>query len=195
MDDEETKENEFSENSNQSHSKSLILHPDKKLLESEDDESTKTTKTKESEELEVSIKELKARLKNIKESVIDLPSKINVIKNIFPNNLHSKTRCNLYIIILLYICVLKDESTQAKVMQKLRAFETLKEELKTAKVNITSDAEVLNTLFKKFQLYKEPMHTSTLLNIEIEIILDILNGFEYLIHQIDTARLFADMEG
>nr|XP_050860838.1 nucleotide exchange factor SIL1 [Vespula vulgaris] len=165
MDDEETKEKDFNENTNQSHSKSLILHPDKTLLESEDDESVKSTKTKESEALKVPIMELKARLKKIKESVTDLPSEIN------------------------------DESTQAKMMQKLRAYETLKEELKAAKINITTDAEVLNTLFKKFQLYKVPMHTSSLLNIEIEIILDILNGFEYLIHQIDTARLFADMEG
>lgn len=194
MDDEETKKNDFSENTNQSHSKSLILHPDKKLPESKDYESAKTKKTKKSKELDVSIKELKARLKKIKESVTDLPSKINVIKNIFPNNLYSKTR-NVYIIILLYICVLKDESAHAKVVQQLRAYEALKEELNMAKVNITTEAEVLNTLFKKFQLYKEPMHTSTLLSIEIEIILDILNGFEYLIHQIDTARLFADMGG
>lgn len=195
MDDEETKEKDFNENTNQSHSKSLILHPDKTLLESEDDESVKSTKTKESEALKVPIMELKARLKKIKESVTDLPSEINVIKNIFCNNLYRKTHCSLYVIIFLYICVFKDESTQAKMMQKLRAYETLKEELKAAKINITTDAEVLNTLFKKFQLYKVPMHTSSLLNIEIEIILDILNGFEYLIHQIDTARLFADMEG
>ncbi|KAL2714476.1 nucleotide exchange factor SIL1 [Vespula squamosa] len=166
IDDEETKEQDFNENTNQSHSKSLILHPDKMLRESENHEFVKKSiRTKESEALKVPITELKARFKKIKESVTELPSELS------------------------------DESAQTKVMHKLKAYEALKEELKAARVNITTDAEVLNTLFKKFQLYKDLMQSSSLLSEDIEILLDVLNGFEYLIHQIDIARLFADMEG
>ncbi|KAK2579273.1 hypothetical protein KPH14_008232 [Odynerus spinipes] len=164
MDDDETKEKDFNNNVNHSHSKSLILHPDKTLLESkDDDESVKSTK--KSEMLKFPIKELKARLKKIKAGEADLPSEIN------------------------------DESTQAKMMQKFRSYEALKEELKDLEVNVTTDAEVLNNLFKKFQTYKNAISTSSLTIAEIENVLDILNNLEYLIHQIDNAHLFADMEG
>lgn len=163
MDDDETKDKDFNEYANHSHLKSLILHPDKTLLKSKDNEPEKPKK--ESEPLKFPLKELKARLKKMKAAETDLPPEIN------------------------------DKGAKAKMMQKFRNYETLKDELKDLKVNVTTDAEVLKTLFKKFKVHKNGISTSSLSVAEIENVLDILNNLEYLIHQIDNAHLFTDMEG
>jgi len=71
----------------------------------------------------------------------------------------------------------------------------LKEELNALKVNITSDSELLKRFLQKFQSYKSSIITGTLTSIEIEEVLDILNNLEFLLHQIDNAKIFSDMDG
>jgi len=53
----------------------------------------------------------------------------------------------------------------------------------------------LKRFFQKFQSYKSSITTGTLTNIDIEEVLDILNNLEYLLHQIDNAKIFSDMDG
>lgn len=74
-------------------------------------------------------------------------------------------------------------------------YETLKEELNALKVNVTSDSELLKKFFQKFQSYKNSITTGTLTAMETEEVLDILNNLEYLLHQIDNAKIFSDMDG
>lgn len=74
-------------------------------------------------------------------------------------------------------------------------YETLKEELNALKINVTSDSELLKEFFEKFQSYKNSVTAGTLTNIEVEEVLDILNNLEYLLHQIDNAKIFSDMDG
>ncbi|XP_078049854.1 sil1 nucleotide exchange factor isoform X2 [Augochlora pura] len=82
-----------------------------------------------------------------------------------------------------------------KVKQKFRDYETLKKELKALDINITTNSELLNTYFQKFQPYKNAVTTGTLMPTEIEEVLDILYNLEYLLHHIDNAKVFADMQG
>lgn len=89
---------------------------------------------------------------------------------------------------------LNDEHAN-KVKQKFRDYETLKKELKALEVNITTNWELLNTYFQKFQPHKNAVTTGTLMSTEIEEILDILYNLEYLLHHIDNAKVFADMQG
>ncbi|XP_076279663.1 sil1 nucleotide exchange factor [Lasioglossum baleicum] len=89
---------------------------------------------------------------------------------------------------------LNDEHAK-KVKQKFRDYETLKKELKALEVNITTNWELLNTYFQKFQPHKNAVTTGTLMSTEIEEILDILYNLEYLLHHIDNAKVFADMQG
>lgn len=49
--------------------------------------------------------------------------------------------------------------------------------------------------FLKFLSYTNSVTTGTLTSIEIEDVLDILNNLEYLLHQIDNAKIFIDMDG
>lgn len=91
---------------------------------------------------------------------------------------------------------LQDEEIHPKTEKHFKRFyETLKEELNALKVNVTSDSELLKRFFQKFQLYKSGVTTGTLTNVEIEEVLDILNNLEYLLHQIDNAKIFSDMDG
>ncbi|XP_050463604.1 nucleotide exchange factor Sil1 isoform X2 [Cataglyphis hispanica] len=76
-----------------------------------------------------------------------------------------------------------------------RFYETLKEELNALKLNVTSDTELLKRFLQKFQSYKSSVTTGTLTSIEIEEVLDLLNNLEYLLHQIDNAKIFSDMDG
>lgn len=89
---------------------------------------------------------------------------------------------------------LNDEHAK-KVKQKFRDYETLKKELKALEVNITTNWELLNTYFQKFQPHKNAVTTGTLMSTEIEEILDILYNLEYLLHHIDNAKVFTDMQG
>lgn len=62
-------------------------------------------------------------------------------------------------------------------------------------LNISTDAEILSNLFERYEPYKETIASENLDTNKVEDILDILNDMEYLLHQIDNAQLFADMEG
>ncbi|XP_071554155.1 nucleotide exchange factor SIL1-like isoform X2 [Temnothorax nylanderi] len=89
-----------------------------------------------------------------------------------------------------------DGETRPKTEKRFKRFyETLKEQLNALKVNVTSDSELLKRFFQKFQSYKNSITTGTLTSIEIEEVLDILNNLEYLLHQIDNAKMFSDMDG
>lgn len=62
-------------------------------------------------------------------------------------------------------------------------------------MNISTDSEVLTSLFTQFESYKESMTAESIDANKVEDILEILNNLEYLIHQIDNAQLFTDMGG
>lgn len=158
MDDEEVKE-DTDESANRSNSNSLTLHPDKSVLESEEEEPVKIKK--DSVSLKFPIDELKARLKKLKQEETE--------KN--------------------------GEALRKNENRFKRFYETLKEELNALKVNVTSDSELLKKFFQKFQFYKNSITTGTLSVVETEEVLDILNNLEYLLHQIDNAKIFSDMDG
>lgn len=162
MDPEETDEKKSTESSNHSNSKSIALHPDKPLEES-DAEAPVTVKRKP-ESSHYSLKELMAQLKKIKEDV--------------------GTTLEL-----------TDEEQEARVKQKFRDYETIKKELKAMDINITTDSEVLSSCFKKFQPHKNGIVMGTLTTSEIERVLEILYNLEFLLHSIDNARVFTDMQG
>ncbi|XP_011351138.1 nucleotide exchange factor SIL1 isoform X2 [Ooceraea biroi] len=170
---EEAKEN-VDENTNRSNSKSMTLHPDKAVQENEETDSAnikeeseddEAIRRKEKETMKFHIKELKARLKKLKKEKVD-------ISNINDEEIHPKTEKHFK-----------------------RFYETLKDELNALKVNITSDSELLKRFFQKFQSYKNGVTTGTLTSAEIEEVLDTLNNLEYLLHQIDNAKVFSDMDG
>lgn len=72
----------------------------------------------------------------------------------------------------------------------------MKKEFKSFEINITvSDSDLLSSYIKKFQAYKNKVTMGILTTAEIERILDILYNLEYLLHHIDNAKVFADMEG
>ncbi|XP_011632142.1 nucleotide exchange factor SIL1 isoform X1 [Pogonomyrmex barbatus] len=121
---------------------------------------------KVSESLKFPIDELKARLKKLKQNEAEDVSNMN------------------------------DREDRPKTEKRFKRFyETLKEELNALKVNVTSDSELLKRFFQKFQSYKSSITTGTLTTIETEEVLDILNNLEYLLHQIDNAKIFSDMDG
>lgn len=62
-------------------------------------------------------------------------------------------------------------------------------------MNITTDSEIMIDLFERFKIYDRSLTSGVLQSTEIEDILQIFNDLEYLLHQIDIAQLFADMEG
>lgn len=62
-------------------------------------------------------------------------------------------------------------------------------------MNVTTDSEILIGLFERFKIYDRSLASGTLQSKEVEDILHIFNDLEYLLHQIDIAQLFADMEG
>lgn len=92
------------------------------------------------------------------------------------------------------IAELDDERAQ-QIKSKFRDYETLKKEFKALEVNITTDSELLSTYFQKFQAHKNGVTLGTLTNTETEEVLDILYNLEYLLHHIDNAKVFADMQG
>ncbi|KAG8036356.1 hypothetical protein G9C98_003678 [Cotesia typhae] len=79
--------------------------------------------------------------------------------------------------------------------KKYRSYEELKDELKSVDMNITTDSEIMIDLFERFKMYGRSLTSGVLQNTEIKDILQIFNDLEYLLHQIDIAQLFADMEG
>ncbi|XP_019700854.1 nucleotide exchange factor SIL1 isoform X2 [Harpegnathos saltator] len=162
MDDaEEVKEDD--ETVNRSDSKSLTLHPDKSVLETEEADSVEVKK--KSKSLKFPIDELKARLEKLKQGEADM---INT----------------------------NDGETRTKTGKHFKRFyEIVKEELNALKINVTSDSELLKRFFQKFLSYKNSITAGTLTSVEIEEVLDILNNLEYLLHQIDNAKIFSDMEG
>ncbi|XP_008554145.1 nucleotide exchange factor Sil1 [Microplitis demolitor] len=81
------------------------------------------------------------------------------------------------------------------VKKKFRSYEELKDELKSVDMNVTTDSEILIGLFERFKIYDRSLASGTLQSKEVEDILHIFNDLEYLLHQIDIAQLFADMEG
>ncbi|XP_017799198.1 PREDICTED: nucleotide exchange factor SIL1 [Habropoda laboriosa] len=89
---------------------------------------------------------------------------------------------------------LNDEHAQ-QVKQQFRDYETLKKEFKSLVINITTDSELLSNYFQKFQAHKNGITMGTLTTTEIEEILDILHNLEFLLHHIDNAKVFADMQG
>ncbi|XP_032682543.1 nucleotide exchange factor SIL1 isoform X2 [Odontomachus brunneus] len=151
------------ENEAANRSKSLALHPDKSVLETEETNNVKIKK--ESESLKFPIDELKARLKKLKQEEAEL-------SNTNDGEIRPKTGKHFK-----------------------RFYETVKEELNALKINVTSDSELLKKFFQKFLFYKNSITTGTLTNIETEEVLDILNNLEYLLHQIDNAKAFSDMDG
>jgi nucleotide exchange factor SIL1 len=84
---------------------------------------------------------------------------------------------------------------QSEKRKKFKNYLGLKKELKTLNMYISTDSEVLTSLFHEFESYKESIITENLNEMKIHIILQILNNIEYLIHQIDNAQIFSDMEG
>nr|XP_031846812.1 nucleotide exchange factor Sil1 isoform X1 [Nomia melanderi] len=88
-----------------------------------------------------------------------------------------------------------NEEHTKKVKQMFRDYKTLKKELKDLEVNITTDSELLSSYFQKFQPHKNAITMGTLMPLEIEEVLDILQNLEYLLHHIDNAIVFADMQG
>lgn len=82
-----------------------------------------------------------------------------------------------------------------EIKKKFRDYETLKKELKELEINITTDSELLNNYFQKFQTHKNAIIMGTLTIIETKEVLDILHNLEYLLHHIDNAKVFTDMQG
>ncbi|KZC10977.1 Nucleotide exchange factor SIL1 [Dufourea novaeangliae] len=87
------------------------------------------------------------------------------------------------------------ESPPELIKQKFRDYETLKKELKALEINITTDSELLGNYFQKFQNHKNAITMGTLMPLEVEEVLDILYNLEYLLHHIDNAKVFTDMQG
>ncbi|XP_034172881.1 sil1 nucleotide exchange factor [Osmia lignaria lignaria] len=88
-----------------------------------------------------------------------------------------------------------DDEHAKEIKKKFRDYETLKKELKELEINITTDSELLNNYIQKFQTHKNAITMGTLTIIEVKEILDILHNLEYLLHHIDNAKVFTDMEG
>ncbi|XP_015183834.1 PREDICTED: nucleotide exchange factor SIL1 isoform X2 [Polistes dominula] len=68
-------------------------------------------------------------------------------------------------------------------------------ELSTMNKVIESDKKLFDALFTKFEIFKDTMSKSLLLDGDIAIILETLNALEYVIHHIDNGCLFTQMEG
>lgn len=90
---------------------------------------------------------------------------------------------------------LTEEAQNARVKQQFRDYETIKKELKAMEINITTDSEMLNAYFKKFQPYKNGVIMNTLSVSQIEKVLEILYNLEFLLHSMDNAKVFTDMQG
>lgn len=71
----------------------------------------------------------------------------------------------------------------------------MKEELEALNMNVSTDSELLNSLFSQFESQRELVSTENLDSTKVEDLMEILNNIEYLIHQIDNARTFTDMGG
>ncbi|XP_066592695.1 nucleotide exchange factor Sil1 isoform X2 [Prorops nasuta] len=180
MDDEE--ENE-SINNNANDSKSLTLHPEEAIQ----DEESQTKYNKESNSMKSPFKVLKSHLKEITKnekvsskrySIKELEAKLNKLKNIDKSEEE-----------------LKQEKAQSNSKKDFKSYETIKKELNSLKMNVTTESELLKAYFEKFQAHKESILAKTASSLDVKDILDILNNLEYLIHQIDNAQIFADMNG
>ncbi|XP_017881026.1 nucleotide exchange factor SIL1 isoform X1 [Ceratina calcarata] len=88
-----------------------------------------------------------------------------------------------------------DEEHTQQIKKKFKDYETLKKEFKAMEINITTDSELIGNYFQKFQAHKNGVTMGTLTNADREEILDILYNLEYLLHHIDNAIVFTDMQG
>ncbi|KAG7201215.1 hypothetical protein KM043_004001 [Ampulex compressa] len=159
MDD--TEDEKSNNNPSQSDSKSITLHPDKAVTNT-DDINVSNTK-EEAKQWKYPLDELKARLKKIKAD-------------------EAKAKPN-------------SDNKDNIPKKKFRDYETLKKELKELEINVTTDSDLLVTFFQEFNSHKNALATGTLSTSEVEEVLDILYNLEYLVHHIDNAKVFADMQG
>lgn len=89
---------------------------------------------------------------------------------------------------------INDEHGQP-IKQKFRYYETLKKEFRALGLNITNDSELLSNYFQKFQPHRDGVAMGTSSLLEVEEVLDILYDLEYLLHHVDNAKVFTDMNG
>lgn len=82
-----------------------------------------------------------------------------------------------------------------EIKKKFRSYSELKKELESLNLNVSTDSEIMKTLFEEFQEYKDSVASENLEQSKIEDILEILENIEYLIHHVDNAKVFADMNG
>ncbi|OXU27090.1 hypothetical protein TSAR_008395 [Trichomalopsis sarcophagae] len=87
------------------------------------------------------------------------------------------------------------DEAQSEIRKKHRSYSELKKELEALNMNISTDSEVLTSLFSQFESYKGSLTADSMDTNKVEDVLEILNNLEYLIHQIDNAQLFTDMGG
>lgn len=87
------------------------------------------------------------------------------------------------------------DNNSNKLKNSFRSYEELKEELKDIEMNVTTDSEILKNLFDEFEVYEDSIVDGTLEKDQIDDIVQIFNDFEYLLHQVDNAQIFADMDG
>ncbi|XP_011505593.1 PREDICTED: nucleotide exchange factor SIL1 [Ceratosolen solmsi marchali] len=150
------------EKPSKSEQNSLTIHPDKPLINEEND----VKKGEQNDRVNINFDELKGLLKEMNSGDTG-----TLLQSEYIN---------------------KDQPERRK---KFKHYSELKEELETLNMNISTDSEVLTSLFNEFESYKEFIITDNLDTIKIQDVLEILNNIEYLIHQIDNAQIFSDMGG
>ncbi|KAK0182240.1 hypothetical protein PV327_000399 [Microctonus hyperodae] len=88
-----------------------------------------------------------------------------------------------------------EDNNSNKLKNNFRSYEELKKDLKEIEMNVTTDSELLKNLFNEFEVYEDSIVAGTLEKNQIDDIVQIFNDFEYLLHQVDNAQIFADMNG
>lgn len=84
-----------------------------------------------------------------------------------------------------------------QVKQKYRSFKKIQEDFKSLELDLKTDMEILNDLMGKFKDIKE-MKSNQYNDVnagENDPWLNTLLDLEYLVHQVDNARLFIKMNG
>jgi len=74
-------------------------------------------------------------------------------------------------------------------LHKFRSYEKLKDDLKDLNMTIKSDMDVMDELSRKFQEQMKVFEDSD------KNLQNILTDLEYLLHQVDTAEVFAKNKG
>ncbi|KAI4484107.1 hypothetical protein M0804_007563 [Polistes exclamans] len=123
----------------------------------------------------------------IKENLDDVEISTDAIRNVLKMRESEKT---------------DNKSPDTKVLNVKNNFDNapkfikkLPYKLSTSDMVLESDKQLFDALFKKFQIFKDTMSKSRLLDKDIAIILETLNALEYIIHHVDNGRLFANMGG